>query len=78
MSDTKPYLERMRDAFDMLKEEYPGLYLTALDHKEGRNIFLNVMQRETNVDKAIMVKWLNEHTSLKYEIRRKRNTKNNR
>ena len=74
MSDTKPYLERMRDAFDVLKEEYPALYLTALDHKEGRNIFLNVMQRETNVDKAIMVKWLNDNTSLKYEIRRKRNT----
>ena len=74
MSEEKPYSEWLRENFEKIKEEDPSLYLTALDYAEGRNIFLNVMYRETNANKAILSKWLHEHTSLKYEIRRKRNT----
>ena len=74
MSEEKPYSEWLRENFDKIKEEYPSLYLTALDYAEGRTIFLNVMYRETNANKAILAKWLDENTAIHYEIRRKRNT----
>ena len=78
MTEIKPYSEWLREIFEKIKEEYPSLYLTALDYVEGHNIFLNVMHKETNANKAVLSKWLNDNTSLKYEIRRIRNNKINR
>lgn len=68
----KPFQERIQDSFDTIKEVYPGLYNTAKDYREGRNILLNLIHIEANVDKSIIVKYLNDNTDLKYEIRRKR------
>lgn len=73
----KPYEERLRDAYVRIKGVYPSLIHTAKYYKEGRNVLLNVLQREAQVDKAIMAKWLNENTELKYEIRREINPFNN-
>lgn len=68
----KPFQERIQDSLDTVKELYPGLYNTAKYYKEGRNILLNLIHREANVDKMLIVKYLNDNTELKYEIRRER------
>lgn len=66
------YRTRIQNSLDVLKEVYPGLVNTALDYKEGRNILLNIVHRDANCDKAVIVKYLNDNTDFKYEIKRKR------
>ena len=73
----KPYVERLADAVEKIKMQYPALWNTAKSYKEGRNVLLNVLQREANVDKAIMAKYLNDNTDIHYASRRKKSLRHN-
>lgn len=72
------YHKKLGDAYAKLKADYPGIHNTAIEFKEGRNVFLALMSRETKIDKAAVAHFLNEHTILKYDLRRRENKEYNR
>lgn len=71
------YHDKLGDAYARLKADYPGVHNTAIEFREGRNVFLALMSRDTKVDKAAVAHFLNKHTILKYDLRRTRNFKDN-
>lgn len=62
--------DKIGDAYAKLKAEYKSLHIMAQEYPEGRNVFLNVLSRETGMDKATIAHWLNNNTSIKYDLRR--------
>ena len=68
------YEDSIDEAFERVKKEFPALVNTAADSAEGRRILLNVLHREANMDKLMIIKWINSNTELKYEIRHKTNS----
>ena len=77
MNEKKPYLERIQDAINTIKEVYPGLYNTGLEYKEGMTVILNIIHREANVDKALIVDYLNKNTELKICKKKKKTAYSN-
>ena len=67
----KAYEERIKEAYEYIQKEYPALINMARESEEGRRVLLNVLHREANVDKSIMIKWINANTELHYELRHK-------
>ena len=64
----KEYERRIQQAYVYVEHEYPALINMAKDSEEGRRVLLNVLHREANVDKATMIKWINNNTELRYEL----------
>lgn len=69
--------DKLGDAYARLKTEYKSLHLMAEEYDEGRNVFLTILSRETGMDKAAIAHWLNNNTSIKYDLRRKAYSRHN-
>ena len=67
--------DKLGDAYAKLKSDYPGIHNTAIEFREARNVVLNILSRDTKIDKTAIAHFLNEHTILKYDLR-KRQDKN--
>ena len=64
----KEYENRIQEAFDWITEEHPPLINMAKESDEGRRVLLNILHRESNVDKVVIMKYINANTELKYKI----------
>jgi len=64
----KAYEDRIKAAYEHIESEYPTLINMALEAEEGRRVLLNVLHREANVDKVMIIRWVNKNTKLHYEL----------
>lgn len=62
------YDDKIRIAFNESILEYPAVFNTAKEHVEGRKVFIKIMQEKAQLDKMLMIRWLNKNTELKYDI----------
>lgn len=66
----KAYEQRIKDAYDDIKRDSRSVYLTAKESEEGKNVLINIIHRNANVDKVAIMRYLNSHSGLNFKIKK--------